>query len=165
MSVSFAPHERQLQVLDCPNRFIAAVAGKRGGKSVAGSIWLIQEMQRLHAAGKRGHYLICAPTFRMLQQATLPTFREYFMRMGWGAGKNGGWHESKSCFQLDKDSISIPLLSSSQSRPCEQRSGSTEPSLVGRTRLLSRPLPPLDEYFSRGRPSASCQDRRVSAIQ
>ena len=25
--------------------------------------------------------------------------------------------------------------------------GSTEPSLMGRTRLLSRPLPPLDEYF------------------
>ncbi len=98
--VRFRPHPPQDPVLSCDSRFVATVTGKRGGKSVIGSVWLLQEIKRLYDLGKRGHFLICAPTVKILEQATLPTFREYFMRMGWGAGKNGGWQEAKSRFEL-----------------------------------------------------------------
>lgn len=99
-AVKVKPHAHQKAALDCDNRFVAAVAGKRGGKSFLGTIWLLAEIKRLYDAGKRGHFLIAAPTNKILEQATLPTFREYFMRMGWGAGKGGGWREAKSCFEL-----------------------------------------------------------------
>jgi PBSX family phage terminase large subunit len=98
--ITFVPHPKQREVLTCKNRFVAAVAGKRGGKSVCGAVWLIDEIQRLRDLGKHGHFLVAAPTNKILEQATLPTFREYFNRLGWGAGKNGGWRESKSCFEL-----------------------------------------------------------------
>mgnify|MGYP001766375339 CR=1 FL=1 len=99
--VVITPHPHQLKVLDCPNRFVAAVAGKRGGKSFVGATWLLKEIDALRQAGKVGHFLIAAPTVKILHQATLPTFREQFRRTGWGAGKNCGWNESKSQFELD----------------------------------------------------------------
>ncbi len=76
-------------------RFIVCIAGIRGGKTTGGAIWMLSGIQEDYNAGKLGDYLICAPTFKILEQSTLPKFREFFPK-DWGT-----WKEQKSCFELN----------------------------------------------------------------
>lgn len=87
-------HEQQDKVLETKKRFIGAVAGIRGGKTTVGAIWLLREIQIQREAGLNVDYLISAPTAKILEQSTLPKFKEYFPA-DWGI-----WKEQKSVFEL-----------------------------------------------------------------
>lgn len=80
--------------MDSTSRFIGVVSGIRGGKTTIGAIWLLQQMQADQQLGRTGDYLICAPTNKILDQSTLPKFKEYFPS-DWGV-----WKEQKSYFEL-----------------------------------------------------------------
>jgi PBSX family phage terminase large subunit len=87
-------HQKQDRVLESKARFIGVVSGIRGGKTTIGAIWLLQQIQTDYQAGRTGDYLICAPTNKILDQSTLPKFKEYFPK-DWGV-----WKEQKSYFEL-----------------------------------------------------------------
>jgi len=87
-------HPAQSRVMASIARFIGCIAGIRGGKTTIGAIWLLREIDRDRAAGKLGDYLICAPTSKILDQSTLPKFKEFFPQ-DWGV-----WKEQKSYFEL-----------------------------------------------------------------
>lgn len=89
-------HAFQTKVFESKARFTAAIAGKRGGKTVCGATWLCQRIYQDYQAGKRGNYLIIAPTNSTIIQATMPTFKQFFPK-DWGT-----WKEApKSYFQLN----------------------------------------------------------------
>ena len=88
-------HPAQCQVMQSTARFIGAVSGIRGGKTTAGAIWLLSKIDKDRENGLFGDYLIVAPTVKILDQATLPKFKEFFP-IDWGE-----WKEQKSCFELN----------------------------------------------------------------
>ena len=67
-------HEGQEEVMLSRARFIAALAGTGGGKSAIGALWLLTEV----AKHPQGTYMCLAPTFKILQRATVPTLRATF---------------------------------------------------------------------------------------
>lgn len=91
----FRLHEHQQKVMASKARFIACVAGVRGGKTTIGAIWLLSQINQDRESGKLGDYLICAPTNKILDQSTLPKFKEFFPP-DWGV-----WKEQKSYFELN----------------------------------------------------------------
>lgn len=92
--MQFTPHPYQQLVLDAPERFINAIAGKQSGKTMVGPVWLCKEIYTNFTQGKRGDYLITAPTNKILEQAALPKFKDV-MPSDWGE-----WKEQKHCFEL-----------------------------------------------------------------
>jgi len=66
-------HWKQGEAINFTTQYCAAIAGVRGGKTFVGSYWAGKKI-----AEQKGHGIICAPTYKMLQQATLPTFFEQF---------------------------------------------------------------------------------------
>jgi PBSX family phage terminase large subunit len=87
-------HKSQDKVFDSKARFIGVVAGIRGGKTTVGALWLLNEIQKHRDQGKLGDYLITAPTHKILEQSTLPKFKEFFPT-DWGV-----WKEQKGYFEL-----------------------------------------------------------------
>jgi PBSX family phage terminase large subunit len=90
----FTLHEHQVKVLNSNARFIGCIAGIRGGKTTIGAVWLLRQIDQDRESGKCGDYLICAPTNKILDQSTLPKFKEFFPP-DWGV-----WKEQKSYFEL-----------------------------------------------------------------
>jgi len=70
----FTPTEDQWVLLNRNERFLYAIAGIQGGKTYLGAIW--SAMQISEHPTLNG--LICAPTYKILQQSTLPKFFEVF---------------------------------------------------------------------------------------
>lgn len=66
-------HHKQYEAISFTTQYCAAIAGVRGGKTFVGAYWAGKKI-----AEQKGHGIICAPTYKMLQQATLPTFFEQF---------------------------------------------------------------------------------------
>jgi PBSX family phage terminase large subunit len=87
-------HKHQAEVMASTERFLGCVAGIRGGKTTIGAIWLLSQIDKDRSEGKHGDYLICAPTIKILDQSTLPKFKEFFPK-DWGV-----WKEQKSYFEL-----------------------------------------------------------------
>jgi len=87
-------HAKQIGVLQDKARFILAKAGIRGGKTTVGAHWLCAEIWKAYQAEKKGDWLVAAPTFKILQQSSLPTFRSVIPQ-DWGQ-----WRESRQCFEL-----------------------------------------------------------------
>jgi PBSX family phage terminase large subunit len=87
-------HAGQARVIDSPKKFIAAISGVQGGKTTVGALWLMQEIYRAYQAGKTGDWLIAAPTVNILQQSTLPKFKQMFPQ-DWGV-----WREARRAFEL-----------------------------------------------------------------
>lgn len=87
-------HPAQSKVLASDARFIGCISGIRGGKTTIGAIWLLRQIDQDRVSGKHGDYLICAPTNKILDQSTLPKFKEFFPP-DWGT-----WKEQKSYFEL-----------------------------------------------------------------
>jgi len=88
-------HQGQSRVLASFARFIVAIAGIRGGKTTIGAIWLLNEIDKLREQGQLGDFLIAAPTYKILEQSTLPKFKEFFPK-DWGV-----WMENKGYFKLN----------------------------------------------------------------
>jgi PBSX family phage terminase large subunit len=70
------------------------IAGIQSGKTFLGAVWLTDRIQRDYQEGKKGDYLICAPTIKILNQSTLPKFLEVFPK-DWGTYK-----AQRQCFDL-----------------------------------------------------------------
>ena len=75
-------------------RFKAAIAGIQSGKTTMGAIWLCLQIYANWKLGRRGNYLIAAPTYKILEQSTIPKFRE-IIPADWYEYK-----ENKKCFDL-----------------------------------------------------------------
>jgi PBSX family phage terminase large subunit len=86
--------EGQKYVLTCPERFPVVVTGIQAGKTTVGAVWLCAKLYKDYQAGIKGDYLIAAPTVKILQQSTLPKFREIFPS-DWGV-----WKENSKVFEL-----------------------------------------------------------------
>ncbi len=90
----FTPHPHQAELLQAPQRFIAAICGAQGGKTTVGAVWFLREIFDSYSRGERHDWLICAPTAKVLAQSTLPKFNEFFPK-DWGEYK-----EQKQCYEL-----------------------------------------------------------------
>ena len=64
----------QDEAIFSPQRFVAIVSGLQGGKTFAGAIWSRIEYDKPENKERNG--LISAPTYKILQQSTLPKFFE-----------------------------------------------------------------------------------------
>lgn len=69
-TVKIQLHQFQDKAIFSPSRFIAIIAGVQSGKTMAGCIW--SRIQFDENPNDNG--LICAPTYKILQQSTLPKF-------------------------------------------------------------------------------------------
>lgn len=87
-------HEKQEWTMDSTSRFIICVSGIQGGKTTIGTLWFLREIYESYRKGQRGDWLIAAPTAKILQQSTLPKFRQFFPK-DWGE-----WREQRQCFDL-----------------------------------------------------------------
>lgn len=82
--IEFTPHEGQERMLMSKARFIAAMGGKRGGKTTGGCYWAYREWM---AAGPDTQHLIGAPTYDQLNASVLtklflelPPLRRYYKK-------------------------------------------------------------------------------------
>lgn len=82
----FKPHAKQQLALESTRRFIACIAGLQGGKTLVGAVWLLSEIYKDFEAGNKCDYLIVAPRYKTIEQATLPKFLE-LMPEDWGVLK------------------------------------------------------------------------------
>lgn len=87
-------HPAQDRIISTLRRFIVALSGIQGGKTTVGGVWICQKLQKDREAELVGDYLICAPTVKILQQSTIPKFKEIFPP-DWGE-----WKEQRQCFDL-----------------------------------------------------------------
>lgn len=62
-------HEKQYEAFNFKTQYCAAIAGVQGGKTFVGAYWAAARIQE-----KKGNGLILAPTYKILQQSTLPKF-------------------------------------------------------------------------------------------
>jgi len=90
-------HHWQAYVLNSTKRFICMIAGKRGGKSYVGAHWLFKQV----ADDPMSDYLITAPTYKILRQASLPMFKDVIK----GTGIEGKWSEQRSEFNIKNGGI------------------------------------------------------------
>ena len=87
---TFRLHPYQEKAFTSPKRIICIAAGIQSGKTTTGALWVMTKA----AAAKRGdNVIICAPTYKILQQATLPKFLEVFKHYG-------RYHKIESKFEL-----------------------------------------------------------------
>jgi len=68
------PHKYQKQALKSKKRFILMLTGVRGGKTLTGAVWLGNQFAKY----PHDNHAIIAPTYKILEQATMPTFFEVF---------------------------------------------------------------------------------------
>ena len=62
-------HAKQFEAITTDKQYTACIAGVRGGKTFVGAYWTAKQIEEQDGDG-----IIAAPTYKMLQQATLPTF-------------------------------------------------------------------------------------------
>ncbi len=81
---------KQWEAFTCPKRFVLCSAGIQGGKTFVGAVWLLNRIQQY----PDDNHLICAPTYKILQQSTLPKFRELV------PSRVAKFHEQDSFFEI-----------------------------------------------------------------
>ena len=87
-------HPFQLAVLDSPARFVAAIAGSQGGKTVIGPVWMHEEMRAMGP----GDYLVGSPSYALMNRKALATFLLLFDEL-LGLGT---YHASGNRFVLNR---------------------------------------------------------------
>lgn len=96
----FRLHKFQEKAFVSNKRVICIAAGIQSGKTTAGSLWIMTKA----AAAKRGdNIIICAPTYKILMQATLPKFLEIFKNFG-------KYHKVDSVFEM-RNGVTIYIRS------------------------------------------------------
>lgn len=81
---------KQWDAFNCPKRFVLCSAGIQGGKTFVGAVWLLNKIRLF----PDDSHLICAPTYKILQQSTLPKFRELV------PSSIAKFHEQDSYFEI-----------------------------------------------------------------
>lgn len=83
-------HKFQDEAIFAPQRFKAIVAGLQSGKTIAGAVWARMQFDQFpEDAG-----LIAAPTYKILEQSTLPKFFEI------NPDLKRFYHKSDSCIEV-----------------------------------------------------------------
>jgi len=82
-------HEFQEAGIFSDRRFIFLISGIQGGKTTAGALWFKQEIHR----HPKDNFLIVTPTYKLMDQSTLPKFRQFMA----GAGR---YNEQKAIYRL-----------------------------------------------------------------
>lgn len=102
-------HAGQSKVLKSNARFIAAIAGTGGGKTVLGPLWIAKRIKQLIKDGVKPPYIgmVIAPTYKVLSRATSPTLVETFR----GTDLEGTFLETKGQYVLPYGMGRIYLLS------------------------------------------------------
>lgn len=93
----FVLHDGQARAYASERRFVAMCCGTGGGKTWVGPLWLIREIEK-HPGGE---FIIAAPTFKTLRNATMPSF----MRQVAGTEWEGEYKESKGHYILPTGGI------------------------------------------------------------
>lgn len=97
---TFRLHKFQEKAFTSKKRVIAIAAGIQSGKTTCGALWTMTKA----AAGKKGeNIIICAPTYKILTQATLPKFLQMFQHFG-------TYHKVDSIFKC-KNGVTIYIRS------------------------------------------------------
>ncbi len=91
--VPFSPHPYQWRILESTSRFTLASSGIQAGKTTIGAVWMIQKIQKSKFTGT---FLLAAPTYKILNQSTLPKFFE----MCGGVSKIGKYKKSDQVIEL-----------------------------------------------------------------
>lgn len=104
-------HQAQWEVLEAKQRFVAAIAGTGGGKTVLGPLWLAREINAVSQT--RNLYndpflgFVVAPTYDVLSRATIPTL----VRTLKGTALEGQYIPSKRRYVLPRNLGQLWLLS------------------------------------------------------
>ena len=85
-------HHGQLAVWDSDARFLAAIAGRGAGKTSFAPVWLTREINKQ----PDGTFICAAPTYKILQSATLP---EFFKVVN-GTNLEGKFKDQKGVYEL-----------------------------------------------------------------
>jgi hypothetical protein len=88
-------HPGQVRVWESTARFILVLAGTRSGKSSFSPWWLWREIETRGA----GDYLLCAPSYKLLDKAAVPYLNEAFATY-LGLGKLVG--RAQGCFEISE---------------------------------------------------------------
>jgi len=105
----FSLHKGQSKALKANTRFVAAVAGTGGGKTVIGPLWLMNRIKELQSKGKKEGMvgMVIAPTYKILSRATAPALVETFR----GTDLEGRFLDTKGVYILPGKLGTIYLLS------------------------------------------------------
>ena len=89
----FRPHSPKQQSALLSNKKINLIAtGVQWGKTTVGAVWLKRHIH--NTSGEGSNYIIYAPTYKILQQSTLPAFLKAM------AG-TGVYRKSDSVFEIN----------------------------------------------------------------
>lgn len=93
-------HPGQLKVYNSEARFTAAIAGTGGGKTVLGPLWVIKQIARIQQTRDLQQKpilgMVVAPTYKVLQRATVPTLITTFK----GTALEGVYKDQKNLYEL-----------------------------------------------------------------
>lgn len=73
-------HPKQAQAFLSDSKITICTAGVQSGKTTVATFWMLRQMQKWH--GKDHAFIIACPTYRIMQQSTLPTFLKYAHNFG-----------------------------------------------------------------------------------
>jgi hypothetical protein len=93
--LKLAFHPGQVRVWESEARFILVLAGTRSGKSSFSPWWLWREIEARGA----GDYLLCAPSYKLLDKAAVPYLNEAFSTY-LGLGRLVG--RAQGCFEVSE---------------------------------------------------------------
>lgn len=89
-------HVGQLEAMKSEKRFVFVIAGSGGGKSSLGPRWLYREIKRHEQEpADSQRYLVFAPSFKILNRATLPPYLKFLRELGVGE-----WAKADMVFRL-----------------------------------------------------------------
>ncbi len=79
--IAFEPHsQKQEDAIFSDAKITALITGIQFGKSTVGALWLKRHMHEF--IDKEDNFLVVAPTYKILEQATLPAFMRYMEGCG-----------------------------------------------------------------------------------
>ena len=89
-------HDDQLRCLYSTARFTAGIAGTGGGKTALGGLWAYTQCNNVYQKYKRPSMgMVCAPTYKVLERATLPALIETFK----GTHLEGRYFQHRSLYE------------------------------------------------------------------
>lgn len=93
---TYPVHKYQGEALSSECRFTACIAGTGGGKTALGALWLYQLIAKNHIKYQRPDiYMVVAPTYKVLERATVPALIETFK----GTGLEGTYKLHKNLYE------------------------------------------------------------------
>ncbi len=73
-------HPKQGKAFLSDQKITLVCSGIQGGKTTVGSLWLLRQISKFK--GKGNNFIIGAPTYKILNQSTIPTFLKYASQFG-----------------------------------------------------------------------------------